>query len=159
MADDSTVLDEVERRILYHLQRDARNTTNAEISDRVGVSATTVGQRIGDLEERGIIKTHHTMVDYERSGFPHRILLFCSVDPNDRRRIADDIIERRGVTSVRELISGDRNLHVEVVGRTRDELVETIAAIESDGVAVEDSELIKTERRQPFDDFRPGGGN
>lgn len=154
MSDDSTALDEVERNILYHLQTDPRNITNAEISDRIGVSATTVGQRIDDLEARGIIRTYHTMVDYERSGFPHRLLLFCTVDLNDRRDIADELVEQHGVTSVRELITGDQNLHVEIVGRTREEIVDTITAIEADGVTVVDSELIKSERRRPFDDFQ-----
>ncbi|SDQ62113.1 Lrp/AsnC family transcriptional regulator [Natronobacterium texcoconense] len=155
MVDETTALDEVERSILYHLQEDARNVTNAEISEAVGVSATTVGQRIADLEERGIVDTYHTMVDYERSGFPHRILLFCSVHPDDRHDAADDVIDVHGVISVRELITGNRNLHVEIVGRTREEIVDTISAIEHNGIAVEDSELIKNESRRPFDDFDP----
>lgn len=155
MAGDSTALDELEREILYRLQCDARNVTNAELSDAVGVSATTIGQRIDDLEERGVIKTYHTMVNYETSGFPHRILLFCTVDPADRHTAADDIIDQYGVISVRELISGDRNLHVEIVGRTREEIVDTIAAIETCGIDVADSEMIKNETRNPFDSFRP----
>ncbi|GAB3666755.1 Lrp/AsnC family transcriptional regulator [Halopiger thermotolerans] len=159
MSGDSTDLDELERNILYRLQRDARNVTNASISDAIGVSATTVGQRIDDLEERGVIKTYHTMVDYETGGFPHRILLFCTVDPVDRHDAMDEVIDHHGVISVRELISGDRNLHVEVVGRTRDEVVDTIADIESIGVDVEDSEMIKAETREPFDDFQPDGSD
>lgn len=155
MTDDRTVLDEAEREILHHLQDDARSTTNAEISEKVGLSATTVGQRISELEDRGVIKTYHTMVDYEASGFPHRALLFCTVDAVDRREVGDELIEQHGVISIRELISGERNLHVEIVGRTRDEIVDTITAVEDCGVEVVDSEMIKNEERKPFDAFRP----
>jgi len=66
MPNNSIPLDETERAILYYLQNDARNITNAEIADKIDVSATTVGQRINDLEDRGIIQNYHTMVDYER---------------------------------------------------------------------------------------------
>lgn len=155
MADDRTALDDVDREILYHLQRDARQTTNAEISDEVGVSATTVGQRIADLEERGVIVTHESRVDYERAGFPHRLLLFCTADPVARPAIAEEILDLDGVVDVRELVTGEHNLHVEVVARTRDAVVDTIAQIEESGVDVDDSELVKDEYSRPFDSFRP----
>lgn len=155
MADDSTALDEVDREILHYLQSDARNTTNADISEEVGVSATTVGQRISDLQDEGVIQTFHTMVDYEAGGFPHRLLVFCTVDPADRHEAADALLEQHGVISVRELITGECNMHVEVVGRSRQEVVETIGAIGDHGVDVVDSEMVKNEIRRPFDDFRP----
>lgn len=155
MADDTITLDDIDRAILYELQIDARNTTNAEISEKVGVSATTVGQRIENLEDSGIIVTYHTMVNYERAGFPHRVLLFCTVHPDDRYDAADEILHFQGVISVRELISGECNLHIEAVGRTRDEIVETISTIEKNGVDVIDTEMIKNEWRQPFDNFDP----
>jgi DNA-binding Lrp family transcriptional regulator len=155
MSDERTVLDEIDKAILYHLQTSAREITNAEISDRVGVSATTIGQRIEDLQNEGVIKDYVTAVDYERAGYPHQMLLFCTVNPDDRHEAGNRIIDEHGVVSVRELISGERNLHVEIVGRTREEVVETIGAIEQNGVSVESSELIKDERRQPFDQFGP----
>ena len=156
MGDSPTALDEVDRKILYHLQEDARNTTNTDLSDVVGVSATTIGQRIDDLEEDGTIQTYEAMLNYEQAGFPHRILLLCSVDPADRQEAADAIIDQHRVVSVRELISGEQNLHVEIVGRSRDEAVRSITAIEEAGVNVETSELIKSESRNPFDEFASG---
>lgn len=155
MPDDQSHLDEIERRILYLLQDDARNTTNSEISDELDVSATTVGQRIDALEDEGIIKNYSAAIDYEKVGFPHRILLFCTVDPSERHETAVAIADERGVTNVRELITGNRNLHVEIVGRTRDEIVEEITAIEKQGVKVEKSEMVKNEFSPPLDEFGP----
>ena len=157
MPADDGPLDDVDRAILYHLQSDARNTTNAEISDEVGVSATTVSQRIADLEDRGIVETHQSVVDYEAAGFPHRMLLVCTVDPAERED-ADRLLDHHGVIAVRELIAGDRNLRVEVVARTRESLVDTVAAIEADGIEVVDTEMIKSVSTQAFDHFRPDGG-
>jgi|AntDeeMetagen134_2_1112570.scaffolds.fasta_scaffold05149_4 DNA-binding Lrp family transcriptional regulator len=155
MPNNSIPLDETERAILYYLQNDARNITNAEIADKIDVSATTVGQRINDLEDRGIIQNYHTMVDYERGGFPHRILLLCTVQPDNRAEAADDVIDIDGVISVRELITGEENLHVEIIGHTREEVVDTISNIEQVGIEVVDSEIIKNECRQPFDSLKP----
>lgn len=157
MAHDGTSLDDVDRAILYHLQEDARRTTNADISDALDVSATTVGQRIADLEERGVIVTHESRVDYERAGFPHRLLLFCTAEQAARPPVAEEVLDLHGVIDVRELVTGEHNLHVEIVGRTRDEIVDTIASIEDNGVEVAESELVKNEYSQPFDHFRPGG--
>ncbi|UPV77100.1 winged helix-turn-helix transcriptional regulator (plasmid) [Halorussus limi] len=49
-------LDEVDRGILFALQRDARNTTIDEIPSNVEVAASTVRNRISNLEEAGVIK-------------------------------------------------------------------------------------------------------
>lgn len=49
-------LDDVDRSILYMLQQDARNSTAQDIADRAGVSASTVRNRIDQLEADGIIE-------------------------------------------------------------------------------------------------------
>ena len=155
MPDDSTALDEVERSILDRIQTDARNTTNAELSDAVDVSATTIGQRITDLEERGVILDYHAQIDYAQAGFPHHIMLCCTVDPAIRHETAADLVEEPGVVNVVELISGEENLLVEVVGRTRQEVVDAIIEIEGNGATVARTEMINDVWRQPFDDFGP----
>jgi len=90
-----------------------------------------------------------------RGWFPHRILLLCTVQPDNRAEAADDVIDIDGVISVRELITGEENLHVEIIGHTREEVVDTISNIEQVGIEVVDSEIIKNECRQPFDSLKP----
>ncbi|MCF2241071.1 AsnC family transcriptional regulator, partial [Halobacterium salinarum] len=46
-------LDDLDRTILHALQRDARSTSSQDIADEADVSASTVRNRIGRLEERG----------------------------------------------------------------------------------------------------------
>ena len=83
-------LDEVDRAILHALQEDARNNTNAAISESVSVSASTVGKRIARLEDRGVIKAHRSEIDYEKAGFPMQVLFVCTASIAER----EDLIER-----------------------------------------------------------------
>lgn len=48
-------LDDIDRRILYYLRVDARNTTAPMIAEEVDVSAATIRNRINQLEEKGVI--------------------------------------------------------------------------------------------------------
>ena len=49
-------LDEIDRRVLYHLAADARDTSAPAIAEEVNVSAGTIRNRIRQLEADGTIK-------------------------------------------------------------------------------------------------------
>jgi len=70
---DDEHLDEIDRRILSLLQEDARNNTNAAISEAVGVSPSTVGNRIARLEAQDIVQGYHPNIDYKPQS-PRRVL-------------------------------------------------------------------------------------
>ena len=55
-------LDDIDRKILALLQRDAR-MTNAAVGEEVNLSAPSVFERIRKLEERGVIKGYAAQVD------------------------------------------------------------------------------------------------
>jgi len=57
-----TTLDDIDRRILDLLQRDAR-MTNAAIAAEVGLTAPSVFERIRKLEQRGVIQGYSIKVD------------------------------------------------------------------------------------------------
>ncbi len=58
----ATTLDEIDRKILSLLQRDAR-MTNAAIAAEVGLTAPSVFERIRKLEQRGVIKGYTVTID------------------------------------------------------------------------------------------------
>lgn len=155
MREEETVLDDIERGILYCLQTDARNVTNAEISDRLGVSPTTVGTRIEDLETAEIVKTYDAVIDFEKAGFPYRLVLFATAPTEIRSGLAEELLDVHGVIQVRELLSGTENLQIEVVGRTRDEVAESVTAVENTPVELDRSEIVKNQYSKPFDGFAP----
>lgn len=54
LSEHPVELDNVDRGILHELQYEARNRTAKEIADRVAMSASTVRNRITELEDDGI---------------------------------------------------------------------------------------------------------
>lgn len=67
-------LDNVDRGILHLLQVDARNTTAKEIAEKTGVAASTVRNRIEQLEANGVITGYHPKIDYEAANLPLKVL-------------------------------------------------------------------------------------
>jgi len=63
------MLDEIDRKILVLLQRDAR-ATNTAIAQAVGLSAPSVLERIRKMEARGVIKSYRAVVDSAAVGKP-----------------------------------------------------------------------------------------
>ena len=147
------VLDGVDRGILHMLQRDARNTTAQEIAEQVGVSASTVRNRIGALEEDGVIEGYHPTINYEAADFPLRVMFVVTAPPTDRSSFVDRLLGIRGVIAVREMITGHRNIHVEVIATDTTDITRITDAIHELGIQIESSEIMKQSRTQPFDHF------
>ncbi|ADJ13844.1 Lrp/AsnC family transcriptional regulator [Halalkalicoccus jeotgali] len=99
--DERLLLDEIDRGILYMLQENARTTTHDEISAEVGVSPSTVRNRIGQLEEAGIIEGYMPKIDYERAGFPLHVQLVCTAS-SERSQRAQEALTVNGVVNVRD---------------------------------------------------------
>ncbi|MFC7131809.1 MULTISPECIES: Lrp/AsnC family transcriptional regulator [Salinibaculum] len=146
-------LDDVDRSILYLLQQDARNATAQEIADRVGVSASTIRNRIDQLEEDGIIKGYHPEIDYEAANLPLQVTFVISAPPTELKEYSEQIRGIQGVIDVREMLTGRRNVHVDVVGTTTAEITRITDAIHDTGVEIESSEMMRRRHVQPFNHF------
>lgn len=151
MASDE--LDNVDKGIIYLLQQDARKRTVADIGEKVGVSSSTVANRIDGLEEQGIIKGFHTIVDYPEAGLGHHLLVTATVPLTEREKLSDEIMEISGVVSVRELLTNNENLSLELVGASQEDIEESLAELDSHGVHIERMEIMKQERAQPYNHF------
>mgnify|MGYP000309584779 CR=1 FL=1 len=146
-------LDDVDRSILYLLQRDARNTTAQEIGDTAGVSASTVRNRIERLEADGIIKGYHPEIDYEAANLPLQVTFVISAPPTELKQYSKDIRAIQGVIDVREMLTGRRNIHVDVVGTSTSDLTRITDAIHDLGVEIDSSEMMRRRHVQPFNHF------
>ncbi|MFC7009751.1 Lrp/AsnC family transcriptional regulator [Halalkalicoccus salilacus] len=146
-------LDNVDRGVLHELQLDARNRTAQEIADKVDVSASTVRNRIHELEADGIIEGYHPKIDYEKANLPLQILFVCSAPPTERSEMVERILDIRGVVDVRETLTGHRNLYVEAVGTNTADTVRITDAIHESGLSIESSEILRQRRVQPFNHF------
>ncbi len=149
-------LDDVDRGILHLLQEDARNMTTTEIGDAVGVSASTVGNRLQRLEESGVIRGYHPQIDYHDAGFPLRVLFICTASIPEREELAAEALDAPGVVNVKEIMVGVQNLHVEAVATTREDVTTIGKKLDEIGLDVVDELLVKDELRQPYDHFGEG---
>jgi len=149
----SPELDDVDRGVLYLLQRDARNTTTQEIADTVGVSASTVRNRIDRLEEAGVIRGYYPEIDYERANLPLRALFIISASPTERSDSVTELLGIKGIVDVTEVLTGRENIYVEVVGTSTTDLSRITDAIHETGLQIDRSDIVKQRRIQPFDHF------
>ncbi|MES3161006.1 MAG: Lrp/AsnC family transcriptional regulator [Halorubrum sp.] len=148
-------IDEVDRAILHALQEDARNMSSGDIAERTGTSDSTVRKRIQRLESDGIIKGYSANVDYQRSGYPLRMLLYCTASIPERGEVVADILAIDGVVSVQELITGEQNLLVTAVGESDDDITPIAQEILDMGLTVADEVLVRGHERTPFSEFDP----
>ncbi|WP_256289064.1 Lrp/AsnC family transcriptional regulator [Halobellus inordinatus] len=148
-------IDDVDKAILYALQEDARNMSSGDIAERTGTSDSTVRKRIQRLETDEIVKGYSAEVDYQRSGYPLRMLLFCTASIAERGELIDEILEIDGVVSVQELVTGEQNLLVTVVGESDSDITPVAQKLLDMGLTVADEVLVRSHQTTPFGKFDP----
>lgn len=105
LPDARSLLDEVNRRILAVLTEDARTST-AELARRVGLSAPAVRERVGRLEQAGVIRGYRLDVDPAALGLPVAAWVRIRPGPGQLPRIAD-LAARLPEVSCCYRVSGD----------------------------------------------------
>jgi DNA-binding Lrp family transcriptional regulator len=153
MADED--IDDVDQAIIHALQEDARNMSSGDIAKRTDTSDSTVRKRIQRLESEGVIKGYSAHVDYQKSGYPLRMLLFCSASIAERGDLVSDILDIDGVVSVQELVTGEQNLLVTVVGQTDSDITPVAQELIDMDLTVADEVLVRSHESTPFGEFSP----
>lgn len=114
-------LDKYDIQILTELQADAR-LTNAELAQRVGLSAAPCWRRVRALEEAGYIKGYHAEIDRHRIGLG--VLAFVRLDADrntgERTREMEDAIRQIPEIVSCHYISGAGTFELQVVSRDLD---------------------------------------
>jgi len=148
-------VDEIDKRILYYLARDARNTAAPAIADEVQVTPATIRNRIQQLEEHGILRGYHAAIDYERIEGRVTYQFNCTAPVPDRDRLAQAALEISGVVTVRELMTGHANLAITVVGTDTDDVSRIASELSDLGLEIEDEGVIEEEYHHPYHPFGP----
>jgi Lrp/AsnC family transcriptional regulator, leucine-responsive regulatory protein len=114
-------LDRYDIQILTELQADAR-LTNAELAQRVGLSAAPCWRRVRALEEAGYIKGYHAEIDRHRIGLG--VLAFVRLDADrntgERTREMEDAIRQIPEIVSCHYISGAGTFELQVVSKDLD---------------------------------------
>ncbi|WP_336328492.1 Lrp/AsnC family transcriptional regulator [Halovenus sp. HT40] len=148
-------IDAIDERIIHRLTQDARHTSAPEIAEEVDVSAPTIRNRIRRLEEEGVIEGYHAQIDYEKLGGRLANLFFCTAVVTDRDRFAQRILDIPGVINIREVMSGEENLHVTVIATDTADIRRIAQEIAALGVDIDHEELLHQEHFQPYEPFGP----
>lgn len=148
-------LDEIDRRIIYELMRDSRNTSAPTIAEQVNVSPGTIRNRIDQLEDHGIIRSYTAEIDFERADGRLTNLYVCNAPLSERKSLAQEAGAVPGVINVRELMTGRRNLHIMAVGEDTEGLRRITRALSQLGIEIEDETLVETETHSPYASFGP----
>jgi len=151
---DDNPIDDVDRSILHQLQLDARQT-DTEIAEKVDVTSTTVRNRLDKLEDQGVIRGYQPEINYEQAGYPLHVMFVCTASPNELDTLTEQILDVRGVVTTRDLLGGERNVHVEVVADTVSEIEEIRNDLASLGMTINSSEIISETQVQSWDHFYP----
>lgn len=75
-------LDEIDIKILKHLQQDGRAQRN-QLAEIVHLSVPSVSERMRKLEEKGLIKGYHAVLDSRQFEFDITAFVFVEVDGSD----------------------------------------------------------------------------
>lgn len=79
-------LDDIDRLLLHHLQRDAR-MTNTELARRVELSPPGLQKRLRRLEEMGVVEQYVTLLNHEAVGYD----MLCFVQVTLQRHEPDAV--------------------------------------------------------------------
>lgn len=146
-------LDDTDKGILYLLQQDARRITTEEMGERVGVSPSTVRNRIERLEDHGIIRGYYPDIDYDKAGLQLYVEIICSAPNPKREQLAQKAREVSGVISVREVLNGAENIQIDAVGTDSDNVAHITDELSEIGLQVVNTKIIKDTIIQPFNHF------
>lgn len=146
-------LDNIDRGILYTLQEDARHITTEEMGERVGVSASTVGNRISKMEEAGVIRSYHPEIDYEKAGYQLHVTFGCTADSETRSQVTEQALEVSGVVGTNELLGGEENVFVEAIAENSAALARIHDEIDILPLTVHQTYFHRRQYVQPFDHF------
>ncbi|WP_435335906.1 Lrp/AsnC family transcriptional regulator [Haloarchaeobius sp. TZWWS8] len=146
-------LDDLDRRILSHLQTEARQTSSSDIAGAFDVSPSTVRNRIQQLEADGVIRGYHADVDYERAGYQLFTLIVCTAPIPTREELAKAAATVDGVVEVQEVMTGEGNVLVRAIGTDGDDLTRIGEELDELGLKVSDEDLIRNTHRSSFSGF------
>ncbi len=118
-------LDQIDHKILRHLQENAR-ITNAELAERVGLSPTPCLRRLRRLEADNIIKGYHTEINREALGVNVTVIILVKLEREDDKTLREFAAEIKTRPEVMEcyLVTGKFDYFIRV-------LVPSLAAYET----------------------------
>ncbi|MFC3615600.1 Lrp/AsnC family transcriptional regulator [Lutimaribacter marinistellae] len=96
------MLDDIDRRILRHLQADPTLST-AELAERARISAASCWRRVEKMQAAGIILTQEAVIDWAALGYAVEVSLRFTLDKTQPRAFDEFLAAARDVPEVLEI--------------------------------------------------------
>jgi DNA-binding Lrp family transcriptional regulator len=109
-------VDDVDRKIIRLLQKDARKSYN-KISDSLGIAVGTAYNRVKNLEDSGILKGYTIMLDSAKLGFGLTTLILIEAEGRYLPEVEKELAKLDEVICIYD-ITGDYD--IAVVARFKD---------------------------------------
>jgi DNA-binding Lrp family transcriptional regulator len=119
----SPELDDVDRRILLTLHRDAR-MPNSALADAVGIAPSTCHGRVRRLHDLGVIRGYYADIDPAAIGLSLQAMISVSLQANARSKIRNFIQQIRRKPQVMDVyfLAGADDFLLHVAARDTDDL-------------------------------------
>lgn len=116
-------IDEVDRKILILLHRDAR-MPNSTLADAVGIAPSTCHGRVRRLHELGVIRGFYADIDPVAIGLPLQAMISVSLQANARAKIRNFIAQIRSKPQVMDVyfLAGADDFILHVAARDTEDL-------------------------------------
>lgn len=114
-------IDRIDKKILDILQIDSR-TTNQQLSEHIGVSASPCWRRVKRLEEEKIIKGYGVLLDRRKLGLGVMVFIRVSIDSHNEaeaKKFEEKVLELENVVACYS-IGGDADFLLQVVSTDLD---------------------------------------
>ncbi|NBB77088.1 MAG: winged helix-turn-helix transcriptional regulator [Bacteroidetes bacterium] len=148
-------LDEIDIKILNHLQKDGRAQRNS-IAEIVHLSVPSVSERMRKLEERGLISNYNAILDAKKFNFDITAFIFVEVDSSDKYPVFVENISEHPEVLECHSITGEGSHILKVRTKNTESLEKFLSQIQSwDGVKRTRSNIVlstfKETRKLPIE--------
>ena len=137
-------VDDVDRRLLRELARDARIPNNA-LAELAGIAPSTCLGRVRALRERGVIRGYHADIDPAALGRPLQAMIAVRLQSDARghiRRFVADVARLSAVLNV-FFLAGKDDFLLHVAAASTEDLRDFVETLSSDAdVAYTETSLI-----------------
>jgi Lrp/AsnC family leucine-responsive transcriptional regulator len=132
---ESYVLDGIDRQLLYELQRDCKRSLK-EIGATVGLSAPSVLERVRKLENAGIIRGYHAVLDARGLGLDISAFIGVSIGGPNLLSAFEEWVDSIAQVMECHHVTGGHTLLLKVKTQNTEDLERLISRIRSmEGVA------------------------
>ena len=113
-------MDEINQKILNIIQVNDK-ISYQELSEKLSMAASTIHNRVKNMEHEGIIKQYSAVVDPFKVGFNSMALIGLSVDIHKMNEIAERLCSFDEIHMV-AVASGDHDIIIQMLARDNKEL-------------------------------------